>query len=176
LENLLALAPSLPADLAGKLTEGVKAYTRQVVDKDWPAMMRQAAVDDPAYEVSDEMLVGLINMLSTEQARLASLPTASTLLGQLVEARSARLARVTIAAAGVSAPQWIAMLLIALSALAAVALCHNHVFRMQVLASGLYTLAASAAFFVILAHDRPFAGPLSVSPAPILHLTTAHSR
>ena len=78
LENMLALAPSLPADLAEKLKAGVNAYTRQVVEKDWPAMIGKAAVDDPVYEAGDAILLGLINMLSVELSRIAGLPTATT--------------------------------------------------------------------------------------------------
>jgi hypothetical protein len=98
-------------------------------------------------------------------------PTVAPLIGQIAEARTARLTRIAIAAAGVSSAQWIAMLLIALSALIVVAICHNHNFAMQVLAMNFYTLAASAAFFVIMAHDRPFVGALAVSPSAFLHLT-----
>jgi hypothetical protein len=173
LENMLALAPSLPPDLAERLRAGVSDYTRQVVEKDWPAMVRGTSVDDPMFEAADKILLALLDMLSVEQGRMTTLPTFGTLLGQIVEARNARLARITIAGAGVSASQWIAMLLIALVALAAVALCHNHHFGIQVLAMNLYTLAAAAAFFVLIAHDRPFVGMLSVSPAALTHLTTA---
>ena len=65
------------------------------------------------------------------------------------------------------------MLLIALGAMVANALCHNHHYGMQVSALSLYAFAASAAFFVIIAHDRPFVGSMSVSPTAILYLTTA---
>lgn len=170
LENMLALAPSLPTDLADRLRDQVRDYTRLVVEKDWPAMQRSAAVDDPVYDAAERDLLGLIKMLSVEQSRLTSVPTVAPLLGQITEARTARLTRIAIAAAGVSSAQWIAMLLIALSALVVVAICHNHHFPVQVLATNLYTLAASAAFFVIMAHDRPFVGALAVSSAAFQHL------
>ena len=173
LENMLALAPSLPPEVAEKLKTAISAYTRSVAEKDWPAMVRKSKIDDPAYDQSDEVMLGVLNMVAAEQARLAGRPTASALIGEIVEARKARLARITVASAGVSAPQWVAMLLIALTATIVIALCHNQNARLQMLAVGLYVLAASAAFFVILAHDRPFVGPLAVSPAPIVHLTTA---
>jgi hypothetical protein len=95
------------------------------------------------------------------------------LLGQIVEARNARLARITLANAGVSTAQWLAMLMSALGALTVIALCHNRHFGTQVVAMTLYTFVATAAFFVLLAHDRPFVGTISVSPAPIVQLTTA---
>ena len=173
LENVLALARSLPADLAEKMREAVNSYAREVVNRDWPAMASKIAIDDPAYEASDRILVDLMNTLSVEHSRIASLPTLAPLLGQIVEARSARLARITLASAGVSPAQWLAMILIALGALFIVGLCHNHYFGIQVLAMSLYTFVGTAAFFVILAHDRPFVGAISVSPAPIVQLTTA---
>src|SRR5271166_5898718 len=161
LENVLALARSLPADLAEKMRGAINTYAREVIDRDWPAMARKTAIDDPVYETSDKILVDLMNTLSVEHSRIASLPTLATLLGQIIEARSARLARITLASAGVSSAQWIAMLLIALGALFTVALCHNHRFGIQVLMMSLYTFVGVAAFFVILAHDRPFVGAIS---------------
>ena len=101
-----------------------------------------------------------------------NLPTLAPLLSQIIEARTARLARITLANAGVTSAQWMAMLVLALAALSAVAICNNHHFGMQIASMHLYALAATAAFFVLLAHDRPFVGVISVSPAPIEHLTT----
>lgn len=173
LENMLALAPSLPPEFAERLKVAIGAYTHSVAEKDWPAMVRKSRIDDPTYDRSDEIMLGVLNMVSAEQARLAGLPTANALIGEIVEARRARLARITVASSGVTAPQWVAMLVIALAAMIVIALCHNQHARLQLLAVNLYVLAASAAFFVILAHDRPFVGPLSVSSAPIVHLTTA---
>jgi hypothetical protein len=34
----------------------------------------------------------------------------------------------------------------------------------------LYAVATAATFFVILAHDRPFVGVISVSPKPLLQV------
>ena len=48
-----------------------------------------------------------------------------------------------------------------------IAIAHNHEFGLQLTTMSVYTVGASAAFFVILAHDRPFAGPLGVKPIPI---------
>jgi hypothetical protein len=169
LENVLALAGSLPADLADRVREDVRRYGKEVVERDWPAMTRRSGVNNSDYDISDKLLVDLINVVSREQTRITTLPT---LLGQIIEARSARLARLTLANAGVSVVQWLAMLILALAALATVAICNSHHFGMQAIAMHLYTVAAVAAFFVILAHDRPFVGVISVSPAPIVQLST----
>jgi hypothetical protein len=40
----------------------------------------------------------------------------------------------------------------------------------QMLVINLFSAASAVAFFVILAHDRPFVGVISVSPKPLLQL------
>jgi hypothetical protein len=75
LENVLALARSLPPELGDKIREGVRRYGRQVVTGDWPAMMRKIGVDDPIYDASDQILVDLIHTLALEQVRIATVPT-----------------------------------------------------------------------------------------------------
>jgi len=172
LENIVALAGSLPPDLAEKVRESVHEYSNKVVERDWPAMARKIDLNDPVYEISDQVLVDLLSGISLEHERVANLPTLAPLMNQIIEARSARLARITLANAGVTGAQWIAMFMLALAALLAVAVCNNHHFGMQAASMNLYALAATAAFFVLLAHDRPFVGSISVSPAPIEHLTT----
>ncbi len=170
LENVLALAGSLPEDLTKAVKSSVREYGRGVVERDWPAMKRSVDVNDPVYDVADKILIDLIHMLSAEQQRIASSSIIAPLVGQIIEARSARRARVALSSAGVSVVQWLAMLLLALGALTAIAVCHYHHFGMQLVGMHLYVFAATAAFFVILAHDRPFVGAISVSPAPILEL------
>src|SRR5262249_6479456 len=69
LENVIALAASLPADLTEKVKGNVGRYGRQVVEIDWPAMARKVGVNDQVYDVSDGLLVEIINLLSREHAR-----------------------------------------------------------------------------------------------------------
>jgi Protein of unknown function (DUF4239) len=172
LENVVALAGGLPSDLTETVKARVRSYAKQVIDHDWPAMTHRVGINDRVYDLADSVLVDLINTISLDHTRIGALPTLAPLIGQIIDARSARLARITLANAGVSAAQWLAMMVIALAALCAVAVCNNHHFGMQAVSMHLYVLAAVAAFFVILAHDRPFIGVISVSPAPIVQLAT----
>jgi hypothetical protein len=48
LENVLALAEGLPADRAAKVKAGVIAYAKAAAEHEWPAMARQADMDDPS--------------------------------------------------------------------------------------------------------------------------------
>jgi hypothetical protein len=69
-----------------------------------------------------------------------------------------------------SGVQWFVLVVLMAAMLVAVALVYNDRAGSQVVAMHLCTLACAAAFFVILAHDRPFVGVISVSPRPLLQL------
>ncbi len=110
LENVLALAEGLSADRAAKVKAGVIAYAKAAAEHEWPAMARQADMDDPLYAVSDPILVGLIAEVSREDVTRGSSPISAILLPQLFEVRGARLARLTLAHSGLSGVQWFALI------------------------------------------------------------------
>jgi hypothetical protein len=169
LENLHSIAASFPLELRERTRNDIRAYAEQVLAKDWPAMLRREHFDAKIYDQSEGILILLMDAISRE-AGTETLPVAAPAIGQIVEARSARLQRITLATQGVTSAQWLAMILLASAALTALAMVHNHEFVSQLIAVGIYTAAASAAFFVVLAHDRPFVGRISVSAEPISHL------
>lgn len=172
LENVRSIAASFPPALRERATADVQTYARQVLDVDWPAMTRKVHFTAPLYDTSEKILIDLIDAIAREAGAPGSLATASTAIGQVVEVRSARLQRITLATQGVSPPQWLAMLLIAAAAMIALAMIHNHDRLAQLFAMTIYAGAVSAAFFVILAHDRPFIGQISVGSQPIAQLLT----
>jgi hypothetical protein len=53
------------------------------------------------------------------------------------------------------------------AALVLIALSYNHDLRMRLTIAGIYLVAVSAAFFVIIAHNTPFVGYLAIKPIPI---------
>jgi hypothetical protein len=172
LENVLSIAASFSPALRERVTADVKAYARQVLDVDWPAMVRKVHFTDNLYDNSEKILIDLVEAVAREAVSPGAIANASMAVGQVVEVRSARLQRITLATQGVSGPQWVAMLLIACVAMLALATIHNHDARAQLVAMAIYTGAVSAAFFVILAHDRPFVGQISVGAQPIAQLLT----
>jgi hypothetical protein len=170
LENVLALVDGLSPERAAKVRAGVLAYARAAAEQEWPAMAEQVDMDDPLFDVSDRALVGVITELSREAATPGVSAVSMMLLPQVFDARSARLARLTLASSGLSGVQWFVLVVLMAGMLVAVALVYNDRAGSQVVAMHLCTLACAAAFFVILAHDRPFVGVISVSPRPLLQL------
>ncbi|HKY10213.1 MAG TPA: DUF4239 domain-containing protein [Candidatus Binatia bacterium] len=170
LENVLSIAASFPPALRERVTTDVRAYAKQVLDVDWSAMVRKVHFTDHIYDPSEKILIDLVEAVAREGRDSGAVANASIAVGQVVEVRSARLSRITLATQGVSPPQWVAMLLIAVVAMIALAMIHNHDAPAQLSAMAIYAGAVAAAFFVILAHDRPFVGQISVGSQPIAQL------
>lgn len=167
-ETALTLSVVLPEETRSELTSGLQAYLRDVIAIDWPAMARSMPVSDPVFDQSEKRLLGAIHLVSRQNAVAAYSP----LLNQLLEIRHARQARLAASVAGITWAQWFAMWLISTTTLLAIVVCNSHVFRMQIVAAHLYVLVASAAYFVILAHDRPFVGRISIQPTAFQGLIT----
>jgi hypothetical protein len=167
-ETALALAMALPMETRSELSAQLQTYLREVVAVDWPAMAKSTPVNAPVFDRSEKHLLGAIHLVS----QLNTGGTYSPLLNQLLEIRHARLARLSASVAGITWAQWFAMWLISTTTLLAIIVCNSHAFRMQIVAAHLYVLVASAAYFVILAHDRPFIGRISLQPAAFQLLIT----
>jgi hypothetical protein len=168
IENVIALSSNLPDALREEVYSNVLQYARRTIDSDWPAMRRRAGVNEILYDRTHSPLVAMITELTQGQpAEGPSRITSDAIIGQILDLRSARLQREMIARGGVSIAQWLAMIIIATGALTVIAIAHNHRRGLQLAAAGIYTFGACAAFFVILAHDRPFVGYLGVKPIPI---------
>lgn len=163
-ENALAVSAGLPDAMRNELNERLQAYLKDVIAVDWPAMARSMPLDDAVFEQSEKHLLGAIDLISRQNRAIAGGAGYSPLLGQLLEIRHARLARLAASRAGTTWAQWSAMWLISTATLLSILVCNSHAFRMQILASHIYVLVVSAAYFVILAHDRPFVGKISIQP------------
>lgn len=167
-ETALALSVGLPEETRSELGKGLQDYLREVVATDWPAMAKSTPLTDAVFDQSEKHLLGAIHLIS----RLNTAATYSPLLNQLMEIRHARLARLAASVAGITWAQWFAMWLISTTTLLAIIVCNSHGLRTQIMAAHLYVLVVSAAYFVILAHDRPFIGRISIQPTAFQSLIT----
>ena len=167
LENAFAMAARFTPKLKEEVREEILEIGRRSVESDWPAMERWAGPNEALLDRSEGPVVKLITLIADE-ASLAPVSGSNLMLAQLIELRSARLQREMIARGGVSAAQWTAMIVIPLAALILIAVGYNHDPRLRVGMMSIYTVAVCSALFVVLAHERPFAGYLRVLPTPLV--------
>jgi hypothetical protein len=171
-ENVLVLSSGLPADLQTSVRDGLKAYVAQVVSGDWPAMANGERIESPIFDRSGDILINTIGLVSRQSGANAQPATYQPLVNQLLAVRHARLLRLSASNTGMSWAQWIAIWIISTTTVVAIAICNNHVSRMQILATHIFVVVVTSAYFVILAHDRPFMGQISVQPTAFLAVST----
>jgi hypothetical protein len=88
----------------------------------------------------------------------------------LENALDARRQRIIISQSQVNWVKWLCLGLQAVCALLAIAMVHSDNRLASAITMGLFAIGVAASFLLILAHDRPFIGELSVSPNPLLQV------
>jgi hypothetical protein len=167
LRNVVILATSFPRESELRLRELMRRYIAEVATQEWP-MMAQGTADLRAIPgVLAEAL----------QATLAVTPgsdgqkTAQREIASAFEtALDARRQRILISQSEVNLLKWSCLLMQALCALVAIAMVHSDNRLASIIAMGIFATGIAASILLILAHERPFTGEISIKPDPLLQV------
>lgn len=88
----------------------------------------------------------------------------------LENALEARRQRIITSLSQVNLVKWSCLLVQAICMLLAIAMVHSDNGRTVAIAMGLFASGVAVSVFLILAHDRPFTGEISVGPDPLLQV------
>jgi len=88
----------------------------------------------------------------------------------LEDALDARRQRIIVSLSQVSLAKWLCLSVQAACMLVAIAMLHCDNRGALAIASGLFASGVAVSIFLILAHDRPFTGEISISSAPLLQV------
>lgn len=154
--------------LAGPAHDGLLKTLSEyasAVESEWPGMASSGGSPQAEQQLSGLYRAAMLGLADGEQNRLLQ----QRILAALDAMSQARQTRLTIARSEqVSSGQWFTVTSMALLLLVVIAVCHARSHRARGVALAIMTLAISISAFEILAHDRPFAGYLAISPNPIL--------
>ncbi|KVD39347.1 hypothetical protein WI84_10105 [Burkholderia ubonensis] len=168
-----ACATELSRDLAAFHVAGTGAdaarraladYLARVVDDEWPQMQQHGRADPRAEAAFDRMFAAINRVTPADERERVLLAQAMARANEMVKYRQARLQNLESAMPGTL---WAVMLVSSsLSLLLLYALPGT---RFNVGLVSIWAVTLGLAFFFVLAVDRPFAGEVSVSAAPIRH-------
>jgi uncharacterized MnhB-related membrane protein len=88
----------------------------------------------------------------------------------LETALDARRQRIIISQSHVNLLKWLCLFLQAVCALVAIALVHSDNRLASIIALGIFATGVAASMLLILAHDRPFTGEISIRPDALLQV------
>ena len=85
-------------------------------------------------------------------------------------ALDARRQRILISQSQVNLLKWSCLFMHAVCALVAIAMVHSDNRLGSIIAMGIFATGVAASMLLILAHDRPFTGEISLKPDPLLQV------
>ena len=111
------------------------------------------------------------------QATLALMPSSEgqktaqrEITAALETALDARRQRIIISQSQVNLLKWSILFMQAVCALVAIAMVHSDNRLASIIAMGIFATGVAASMLLILAHDRPFTGEISIRPDPLLQV------
>jgi len=167
LRTVAVLAAAFPGEPETRLRGLVRSYIADAVAQEWPMMAhRTATLQIVPYSLAEALQLTLTLTPSSpgQQTAQREITTA------LENALDARRQRIIISQSQVNWVKWLSLCLQAACALIAIAMVHCDNRLTSAIAMALFAFGVAASLLLILAHDRPFIGELSVRPNPLLQV------
>ncbi|MGN6747816.1 MAG: DUF4239 domain-containing protein [Xanthobacteraceae bacterium] len=167
LKTVVILAAAFPGEAETRLRKLIRSYIADASAQEWPMMAhRTATLQVIPYSLAQALELTLALTPSSQGQQTAQREITTSLENAL----DARRQRIIISYVQVNWIKWLCLSLQAACALIAIAMVHSDNPLASAITLGLFAIGVAASLLLILAHDRPFTGDLSVSPAPLLQV------
>jgi hypothetical protein len=167
LRTVAILAAAFPGEPETRLRGFMRSYIADAVAQEWPMMARgTATLQTIPYSLAEalHLTLGLTPSNPGQQTAQREITTA------LENALDARRQRIIISQSQVNWIKWACLCLQAICALIAIAMVHSDDRLASGVTLGLFAVGVGASLLLILAHDRPFIGQMSVPPNLLLQV------
>jgi len=167
LRAVVLLSRSFPGDAQTRMRAHLERYIQEAHEVEWPAMERQRATLTMIPPGIGESLELAIALPTATQGQVAA---QRELVANLDNALDARRQRILVSRSEVNWVKWLTLILQGVCTLVAIAMVHCDHRAAARFAMGLFGTAIAVSIFLLVAHDRPFTGQLSVRPTPLLQI------
>jgi hypothetical protein len=167
LRAVVILAANFPGEPEAQMRRLIQRHIEEAATQEWPKMAQHTAtltiIPHPLAEAV-QLALGLTPSNRGQEIAQRGIATA------LENALDARRQRIIISLSQVNLTKWACLLVQAICMLAAIAMVHCDNRGAAAITMGLFASGVAVSVLLILAHDRPFTGTISVSPAPLLQV------
>ncbi len=167
LRAVVLLSRAFPAEVQARMRALVNQYIQEALEVEWPAMARRRetlTMIPPGLGDALELAIGLPVAAEGQAAAQREI------VANLDNALDARRQRILVSRSAVNWVKWFALIVQAACTLTAIAMVQSDNRAAARFAMGLFATAVAVCIFLLVAHDRPFAGQLSVPPTPLLNV------
>jgi hypothetical protein len=167
LKSVLVLAASFPGEPEARLRNLVRRYIEETVTQEWPMMVRRAATLSVSPGSLTEALQQTLALSPSNPGQQIAQREIATSLENALEARRQR---ILVSRSHVNPTKWACLVVQAACALLAIALVHSDNRLASTISLGAFATGVAASVLLILAHDEPFVGQVSVGAQPLLQV------
>jgi hypothetical protein len=170
LRTVVVLATSFPGEPEKSLHALIHRYIEEATTQEWPMMAQQTATLRATPHSLAEALQLIVALTpGSEGQKIAQ----REMVSALENAFDARRQRIIISHLQVNLIKWVCLFVQAVCALLAIAMVHSDNRLASTISMAIFATGVAAAVLLILSHDRPFIGELSVKPDPLLQVMPA---
>jgi hypothetical protein len=167
LRSAAILATSFPREFQVQLNELIRRYIADVAAQEWPMMAQGTANLRAIPGVLAEALQATLALNPISEGQKTAQRDIATALATALDARRQR---IIISESQVNLLKWACLFVQAVCALVTIAMVQSDNRLASIIALGIFATGVAASALLILAHDRPFTGDISVKPDPLLQV------
>jgi hypothetical protein len=145
----------------------IRRYIDEAARREWPLMARQSAALRITPEPLSEVLALALALTPGTKGQEIAQREITTVLGEALEARRQR---IIASRSQVNIVKWSCLLVQAMGTLVAIGMIHCDNRLAARIAMGTFATGVAVSLLLIISHDRPFTGDVSVRPDPLLQV------
>jgi hypothetical protein len=167
LSAVVMLAASFPGEPEAQIRRLIRRHIEEAATQEWPMMARRTATLTITPPPLAEALRLALGLETTSRGQENAQREIVTELGDTLDARQQR---IIVSLSQVNLVKWLCLAVQAICMPIAIAMVHSDNRRAIAIAMGLFASGVAVSVFLILAHDRPFTGQISLGPDPLLQI------
>jgi Protein of unknown function (DUF4239) len=164
---VVLLATSFPGEPEAQIRTLVRRHIDEAVVAEWPTMAKQSASLKVAPPALAETLRLALSLAPKSEGQIAA---QREIVTGLENAMDARRQRIILSRSSVNWVKWTCLFAQAGCTLIAIAMVHCDNRAAAAIAMGIFATGVAVSVLLIVSHDRPFSGEISVKPDVLLQV------
>jgi Protein of unknown function (DUF4239) len=145
----------------------IRRYIADAATQEWAMMANRTANLRAIPGVLAEALQATLALMPSSEGQKTAQREMATALETALDARRQR---IIISQSQVNLLKWLCLFLQAVCSPVAIAMVHSDNRLASIIALGIFATGVAASMLLILAHDRPFVGEISIRPDALLQV------
>ena len=167
LRAVVVLAASFSGDTEAHMRAIIRDYIEEATTHEWPMMAQHTVtLRVTPRSLAEALQLTLALTPSSEGQKTAQ----RKMVNALENAFDARRQRIIVSQTQVNWVKWSCLFVQAVCALLAIAMVHSDNRLASTITMAIFATGVAASILLILSHDRPFMGEISVKPDPLLQV------